>query len=881
MINFLPDIIKTFSDKSQQTVGSLMKNVKADKAQVAELVKNLSTFSVGADYAPVAYRIGSIIESESFVDTFRDMQIRFERYFNASNAVSVSTNSMVDIMLSQIAKIEKNVEYLENYINNYEFISGKDDLYNFSYLENFDNNLNSNEHEVEKVPYTDRGGSPFGENGNGYVDSIVSKFKIGAGVDFINPIGFIKSVKIDSNYTQYISSISDSDNLFMEKHSNVWNVSIKSPTILTSFPDSLSVYMDYDYSHMVGAKTILEIDFIKEIEMDFIRINPNEINGLQLMQVLIESSNIAERLFSSDSNVPSSGYQLKQLLNAPIGFKSTLDITFPMDKVKRIILILNQPLYTKATAPSSSDELNSKIIYEILKKIRKNKKNTHSTLQDIVLEYFRKSVSIDEFKKNINVHTDYYTYKYPIENNPIDDKQHNKFRHEENNLTILDESNLLFDRSPLTNMVQNIVSQTLGMKFKLFKNTMFNDTNSVYRGGSLGRVTSPPTGIDKNANMLGQDIFGHDDMHIIPGSNFAINGSMTSAVHDTNSYQYNFSLKNIQFGKTNIAKYSTNSFSENKASYISARISIAGTVLGIKAKVNLEEIDKKKNFSNLDLKEPISYELSISLKENPISEGDWYPIIPFNSSEIESEILFVDKINQTASLRFYPDEPSIKVYRNQSILNNSFYIVNKFEKTITFKSFDPKSVYIVSYTADTVNFTQNYIDASLISPKDKMLNSGSGIGNNGEFFERTYSGNMVLLKNEPYIDPEKLNSAIYSLRNGTISTSNYLGYSPVAIKFSDGTYAINLTNYIDNNFEKASFYETNEILFFQNGKNIIFNKSINLSFNIMYSYLNNFIRFRLIVRNNMDNIFSAGYIDNVVLKLKTKNMRSNKLSKLG
>lgn len=52
MINFLPDTIKTFSDSSQQTVGSLIKNIKADKTQVAELVKSLSNFSVGADFAP-------------------------------------------------------------------------------------------------------------------------------------------------------------------------------------------------------------------------------------------------------------------------------------------------------------------------------------------------------------------------------------------------------------------------------------------------------------------------------------------------------------------------------------------------------------------------------------------------------------------------------------------------------------------------------------------------------------------------------------------------------------------------------------------------------------------------------------------------------------
>lgn len=107
MMNFLPNTIKTFSDKSQQTVGSLIKSIKADKAQVAELVKNLASFSTGADFAPSMSRPKSIIESEFFVDIFRDVQIRLDRYFAASNAISVSLSSMVEIMLSEISKTEK------------------------------------------------------------------------------------------------------------------------------------------------------------------------------------------------------------------------------------------------------------------------------------------------------------------------------------------------------------------------------------------------------------------------------------------------------------------------------------------------------------------------------------------------------------------------------------------------------------------------------------------------------------------------------------------------------------------------------------------------------------------------------------------------------
>lgn len=45
MINTLPSTISTFATNSRTTVGSLIKMVKADKVQVAELLKNASNYS--------------------------------------------------------------------------------------------------------------------------------------------------------------------------------------------------------------------------------------------------------------------------------------------------------------------------------------------------------------------------------------------------------------------------------------------------------------------------------------------------------------------------------------------------------------------------------------------------------------------------------------------------------------------------------------------------------------------------------------------------------------------------------------------------------------------------------------------------------------------
>lgn len=863
MINFLPDIIKTFSDNSQKSVGSLIKSIKADKAQVAELVKSLSNFSVGGNFAPTLMRSKAIIESEFFVDIFRDIQIRFNNYFTASNSINVSLNSMIDIMISEIGKIEKNISFLENYVDNYDFISGKDDLYNSSYLENFDNFLKSNLYEPTPVPFIDRGGSSFDKNGNGFIDPVVSKFKIGSGIDFINTVSLIKSINSETNYSNYVSSISDTEFLFNEKQSNVWNVSIKSPTILTSVPPSFHENISYDYSYILGAKTALTINFIKEIEMDLIRINPNAFEGMQIMQVVVESANIAEKLYSSNSNTPSSGFQKRKILTAPIQVNSVIDINFPLDKIKSIVLFFNQSTYKKNTLTPTADEISARIVHEMLIKVRNKNKNSYSTLQDIVLEYFRRFTSIDEAKINNYAYTDYYTSKYPI---AIENTR--PFYSENNNALSLDQGQKLINPSHLTSMVRNIVSQALGERFKMFNDSLFIDSRFNTRGISLAQVSNSPNSLSKNVNSLDKNLISFSQDAIMPGAN--LQSANIFKNNSSEEYLYSFSLKSIQFGKTKQIKNATNSFSTNKACFISSAIPVNGNVLGVKGIIRLENTSNSIAPPNFDLKEANSYELSVSIKDNPTLENDWIPLVSYDSNIITSEFLFIDSFNNTGILRFFPKETSIKLYSNQKLLSSNEYKVDKFRKSILINNFNLKNIYIASYEVDDSNYSQNFIDISTLTKSSPTLSAFSN-NKNGEFFERTNSNNSVRLKQQPYIDYDKLKKAVYSPKSGTINTTEYIGYNPVAVSFEDGSYAINLSNYKLNRSEKGEFYESNETLFFHNGNNIIFNKIMNKPFRVIYDYLNSKIRFRLIIRNNFNNYSSSGSVDNVVLKMKTKN----------
>jgi hypothetical protein len=310
-----------------------------------------------------------------------------------------------------------------------------------------------------------------------------------------------------------------------------------------------------------------------------------------------------------------------------------------LDKVKSVILIFNQSTYKKNTISPTSDEISSRLIHELLNSVRKNKKNTHSKLQDIVLEYFRKFTSIDEAKRNSYAYTDYYTYKYPISKT-----ESQSFLSENNNSTSLDQGDRLSSSNHLSIMVRNIVSQTLGDRFKLFDDSLFVDNRLNNRGGFLSKVGNSPNILSKNSNSLDKNLVSFADDAIMSGSSINSTNILRNKNQSVENYMYSFSLRGIQFGKTRQTSNSTNSLSTNKASFISSRIPIDGNPLAVKAKLNLEKINESKALPDFDLKEANSYEMSISIKENPTSENDWVPIISYDSNDINSEFLFFDSI---------------------------------------------------------------------------------------------------------------------------------------------------------------------------------------------------------------------------------------------
>ncbi len=338
MLRQLPEVLETFSSQSRRTVGSLLQSIKGDKTQISVLVENLKNFDNSVNYTPALALSYSPMNVESVLEFFRDSGLRVGQFFSAASSISNVLNSMVSIFSSEINKLEKDILFLENFIDNYQFIVGEDDLFNFNYIENFDNDINSFVNESSTINLFDRDGVNFSENGNYKIDTALSKMSVSTGATFINPIENISEIKQTSNFSEYETTNTNFDKLFNESKKDNWSVTIKSPFLLTSSMPELSKYVTYDTSYIKGAQAVNEVSFLMPVEMDFIRVTPNDGNGLQLLQVVLVKTNPVMSIASTSIQ---DEYIDFPVLHSPLLLNKTVDIVFEKSRVKKIIFIFN------------------------------------------------------------------------------------------------------------------------------------------------------------------------------------------------------------------------------------------------------------------------------------------------------------------------------------------------------------------------------------------------------------------------------------------------------------------------------------------------------------------------------------------------------------
>lgn len=876
MLKQLPNVINSFSNSSQATVSSLINQMKIDKSDVSSLVSKLSQIRVNTSYSPSIFSQFSSLNREFFIDIFRDADLRMRSYYTSANTVGLMLNSMIDIFFSEIEKVEKDLDTLQIFIDNYEFIAGKDDLYNSNYIEKFDNYLNDYRTDGYLFNLIDRDGSYFDENGNGFVDTKAGVFKIGSGVTIKNALNFIDNINIKSNYENYKSSDSGFYATLNDSRSDSWNVTIKSPVILTSKIDDIKKYISYDTSYINGAQNIVEMSFAFPQELDTIYITPGHGNGLQLLQVVLSSDSTEIYAYkdyetileeAADSNQTIESYAFENIgdpisstttisvLTEPKQLDSITEISFPRRNVSKIILIFNQPVYSKNENVTSSSELNAKAVYDIGREIREIRRSNTDRLQDLVYNLFLRNNSIKDLFKNKYMNDSYYSYKYPTVNKNFTNKIGRDNFSEENI-----QSNLIDEKwsTILSTLFQNFFVHMIKDSGEIFNNSTFIESGSIFSETYDFRKPGMLLQKDSNNVLSGKtrELFAET----ISRSNRSIFKDLF-ILEKIDQYEYTFSIKSIEFALVE-------KIDSNKACFVSKKIPFNGYPLALKASLVKSKNLIDFNRFNFDLKEPISYELSISNTEIPVSENDWISILEYGKDKVDSEVLFFDSQSLSAYTRFYFKKETFVLYKDGYTVSPNEYSLK--ENSIIINSLDINSIYVCTYKTDLTLFNYDNIDFvknKLFQESTKSYFDDQG---QGERFSTTDYTGRITLSNFPYVNTTYVQTASYNPAYGTIFSSDYQGYSPIKVLLSDGSYAINLTNYT-NSKDLPSFVDSSRVYFIQNGKEIVFNQVLSDPFSVIYEYVSNSTRFRIIIRKNVSNISYQASLDAVIIKAKTKN----------
>lgn len=157
----LSDQITSFSTQAKRKISSILTESLVEKNDLSALVSKVSSFTSPANYSAQIIKPLEPVQRETILDIARDIDLRTKSQYEISNSLSLLSSSMVNIFGGEISKVEKDLNYLEGYIDKYSFISGEDDLYNSSFIENFDNEINSYQNDEVIAVLSDRDRNSF------------------------------------------------------------------------------------------------------------------------------------------------------------------------------------------------------------------------------------------------------------------------------------------------------------------------------------------------------------------------------------------------------------------------------------------------------------------------------------------------------------------------------------------------------------------------------------------------------------------------------------------------------------------------------------------------------------------------------------------------
>lgn len=793
----LENYIRTLASGNQRRVSEVLREATVSKQDVQTVINTLSSLQALPDVKIAKINPLSVITADEMKMNLRDVQTHFADMFRMSNLLSVFLQSQSAVLSSEIKALSDEINNLEKLVENYSFLLSENSAYNYAYLETFSDDKNRDNFDFR---LTDRAGGFFTDQEQAYVNSASGNLILAPSI--IDPYPLVGQI-IKSNIGSNIVTQTPLRNAFNRVESEGWLLNISTPTpIATSMPEAAGV---------VGAQIILEATLPQVSSCNQIDISPIAEQDIDIVRVIV---------FAGDND-----FQGVDVLTTPIAINAATSLTFPIQSVKKIQILINQRKYTRPALGADLGELlHSNLWGELCS--RQPQDEAMGVDSNIMRSNIRGHKHLSIFDYVISHNREHMSWSIPTADAPAAMNQiESLIRLRRNKLAGLNEDILLSSQTRLLSSVvhmtasQSLYSHLQGLTTKVIENN--NQELEVGKDPLLSNLVS-------------------------------LRLQAPKFIRKPTSYKYLLGLKNVSIGLNVLRK---------KGVHISKPLQSNGDMGQVRLRVSEKHF--RSDRSDIDSSRVSSVEYSVSNIAEPREESDWTPILPVDQVFVEAERLLVDSLGR-GYLRFPAAiDESITLYKNNIRVNPDELIYAPNQQTVIglkvrFSSNSKNDVYTVDYFPAGDPTLVRFSDFNFDLPPLMAAHTSSGPG---EWFERTSGRNSVALSHYPYIDYNQVLDSTY------VPLFGLADYQPITVSIA-AKVAVNLTNYTKNLPGNESSKEVpllpdaaDGYYYYHSNNVLIFNQPITVPFSVSYQYLENTVRVRTVLRVNGDSDVSpqVGY----------------------
>lgn len=705
---YVSDFINTLSGRRSERIAVLLREARAGKKQLPVLVRRLDE-EYNEDFAPLVLseeRPNSFITIETFQSAARNLGLHVGDLFRASELISTMLATHAASLRTEVKVAEDELMAMEKMVNNFAFLLSDNQTYDFAHLEPFSDE--SDRELMKNVP--DRGGLPdFGPAENA---TVIASEGVLVLPDEPSRDHALTGRIVKGNATSFVIDDSGLENALKKDSTTGWRMVVAAAgPVVKPFKKGLG---------LSGAQVWLEFTLSNPAPCSRLSLVPYANLPIELLNFTIYSG-------TEDS-------QGTEIINTARKITGPFTFRFPMQKVARFRILLNQPTYTRVV---ETDITAERRYSDMLRRTRQNILDRSRTKLNNILKQFQ-----------VNERNSEVPLKGP--DMPTAGAGNSSRRRR---------------RRPIGN--QHLVKDIMVQRKEI------SNLERLLRGERFeGRRDYTPWWAKKQFDpKLPNRVHGTHNRPVITGF----------------QYQYIIGLHNVSVAPTRMGE---------RGVFVSSPMESPGDIGRVRLKTSETQHMAVNSSRNSLVMSSVEY--AVSNRAEPVNESDWIPILPVGTTEVTGERFIPNHNGfGRLRFRAEPAE-SFYLYKNGYTQRISAEMMVYDQHTSSLiglrippNSYDSNDIFTIDYRpvssvdSTTIRF-QGFDMAPLVSAYD-----ANGVG---EGFKRTGARNSVDLSRPPYVGTTVLNQGgspiVVQLPGGTTATNytNYTGGPNTPLPTTDGYY---------------------------------------------------------------------------------------------